>query len=144
MKINKQLYFRFFDIKKNEGAGMKTCSCSSICCSFETCKHVCATLIYFSHGYLSTWSWHEHSAHPPTPSHPDLCVDPCRQTAKTQFSILVFRTGDTAVKSEKDERLGTHLLLSHVPYPYCMETDYQNLSKYFSSDHYKYQHHIYQ
>lgn len=144
MKINKQPYFRFFDVNKNEGAGMKTCSSSFTCCPCETCNHVCAALIYFSHGYLSTRSWHGHPVCPPIPSHPDLCVGPCRQTAKTQFSLLVLRTVDTAVKSEKYERLGTHLLLTHVPYPYCMETDYQNLFKYFSSDHYKYQHHIYQ
>lgn len=102
---------------------MKTCSSSFTCCPSESCKHVCATLIYFSHGYLSTWSWHGHSALPPTPSLPDLCVGPCRQTAKTQFSILVLRAGDTAVilKSTKYGRLDTHPLLTHIPHPFCTE-----------------------
>lgn len=145
-KISNRSYFSFFDINRNEGTGMKTCSSSFICCPHENCKHLHATFVCFSRRYLSTRSWHGHSAHPPTPTHPDLCVGPCKQTAQTEFSTLVLRTGGTAVilKNTNQERLNTHLLLIHVPYPYCMETDYQNLFKHFSSDHYKYHHHIYQ
>lgn len=48
------------------------------------------------------------------------------------------------LKSTKYDRLDIPLLFIHIPYPYCMETDSENLFKYFSSDHYKYHHHIYQ
>lgn len=77
--------------------------------------HVCVPFSSFSHGYLSTRSWHGHSAHPPTPSHPrSVCGSMQTNSTNTVLYAAIKNRGPSCVPEEYKIWKARH---SSPPYP---------------------------